>query len=136
MFPIKSIQLRGNLMHEISYKLCPNTEFSSGNWQIAVTNACIDLNEDLDFFCTISSNFCVNHRYDQSGAIETYEQPLFTFLLNGKRLTKVFHSTSPVWFEINRLSDVLILRFTDCIQNTKSQANCDISVTLLVQRKY
>jgi len=86
MFPLKVVQIQGNLKdNNFTYRLCPNTEFSSGIWQCALSSVCCEAQVDINTFCNISSNFSVNKHFSQKGELETYAQPLATIHMNLKR---------------------------------------------------
>jgi len=118
MFPIKAVQIKGNL----------------GRWNIAVTTVCFDCKENINFFCTISSNFCVNTKFNEVGDIVTYQQPLLTSLMNTKKDGKLILRSNPTWFEINRFSDVLFLNLQDDITGQEIKANIDAIITIMFKR--
>jgi len=135
MFPIKAVQIKGNLKNDrLSYRLCPNTEFSTGRWNTAVTSICCDCKEDINFFCTISSNFSVNTKYNELNDIVTYQQPLFTSLMKAEKNGKIILTANPTWFEINRFSDVLFLNLENSLTGVKIQSNVDAIITIMFKR--
>ena len=82
---IKSVIVSGNLNDNLVYKLCPNTEFSDGAWNVTIKSigySCLVPNfKDL---CQISCNLVKSQRYKDSYEVESYDQPFNIFLLETK----------------------------------------------------
>lgn len=133
---IKSVQITGHLPRDtLYYRLCPNNEFSSGTWQMAISTIACEPSVDFSKFITVTSNFCVNQRYNNQSSIENYEQPLATICLNAKAATKVLNRFSfPIWFTINRISDILTLKLIDSFTEEAHQDNLKVAVTLLFHK--
>jgi len=129
---MKCIPVVGNISaRTLTYRLCPNTEFSNGKWQMAISVVCLEsqVDTDLYLFCTISSSFSVAIRYSKNGATEVYEQPLVTFQLNLKKNTKSINRFSfPLWLNINQISDEVI--FT--CKNAKDETHLDQNVNAVI----
>jgi len=86
MYSIKLVQIKGNLAQQnFSYRLCPNTEFSTGTWQMALQSVGYETKVDINQFCNITSNFSVSKHFSESGIAENYEQPLATVHINLKK---------------------------------------------------
>lgn len=83
MSAIKSILLKGNLTAPLNYRLCPNTEFSSGAWNLsiaAISYSCEDAN--FKTICSLSCNFVRGQKYSASeGSTISYQMPLVLFSL-------------------------------------------------------
>lgn len=95
--PTKCVEIKANLKNSFpTYRLCPNSEFSTGQWMLAITSICCEaIAEDINSFCTVSSNFCVSERYSASGQVEIYQQPLTTIYVNLKKNKSINRFTSP-----------------------------------------
>jgi len=112
MRPHKSILLSGNLKTKpVEYRLCPNTEFSFGQWQIALCGLFFELKSEdinLNVFCTVSTNASVQDRFSKYGDVETYQQPFITvhLKLNKDTSKTSFNFSNPVWLPINRISGI------------------------------
>ena len=76
----------------------------------------------------------VDQKYSKEGEIETYEQPLVTFYLSVRPNEKISTRFYPMWFNINRQSDTLYLKFFDASTDEKLKSNCTIITTLLLRK--
>lgn len=133
---LKSINITGNIANGLTYKLCPSSEFSTGHWQVAVANICIDTSEDINVFCTISTNFSINKRYSDTQQIEAYEQPLNSLHFNLKKANPraMNRFTHLLWLDINRISDDMDFHFVDPLSGQRLQQNAKISMNVLFRR--
>lgn len=133
---IKSVQIKGNISTgKLTYKLCPSNEFSLGTWQVAISTICLESAVDASQFFTFTSNFCVSQRYSQQGVIESYQQPLATIYVNVKAQAKTMNRFSfPIWFTINRISDILCLKVTDSFTEIEIDRDIKLSLTLLFRK--
>ena len=135
MFSMKSVNVRGRLPDgNLSYRLCPSTEFSKGSWQMAIGSISCHSVVDQKVLCSVSSNVSVDQKYSKEGEIETYEQPLVTFYLSVRPNEKISTRFYPMWFNINRQSDTLFLKFFDASTDEKLKSNCTIITTLLLRK--
>lgn len=136
MFKTKCVSVSGNLkQNNISYKLCPNTEFSTGKWQISISVVCLEAKEDINTFCSITSNFSVENRFSSKGELESYEQPLVTFQINLRKSGKsVQRFSNPIWLNINRLSDEILFRFLQQPNETVLNFDCVAVINILFRR--
>lgn len=132
----KCVQLFGNLKSEkIIYKLCPNTEFSNGDWEISVSSLCVSSAVEESNFWTISCNFSVNKKISHKGEFEIYEQPLATVFINLKAGNKSINRFSyPLWLKINRISDSITFTFSQNSSTNKITKDCDIILNILFRR--
>ena len=89
---------------------------------------------DQKVLCSVSSNVSVDQKYSKEGEIETYEQPLVTFYLSVRPNEKISTRFYPMWFNINRQSDTLYLKFFDASTDEKLKSNCTIITTLLLRK--
>ena len=71
MFSMKSVNVRGRLPDgNLSYRLCPSTEFSKGSWQMAIGSISCHSVVDQKVLCSVSSNVSVDQKYSKEGEIE------------------------------------------------------------------
>ena len=126
MYAIKCAQISGNVNGSLKYRLCPSTEFSTGRWNVAISEVCAHANEEFKGFITLSTDFSVNQQFNNKKEIEIYQQPLITFQLD---LT-----SGPVWLEINRTKDIMNITAKDTFTQTEIKENVEISITLLFKR--
>ena len=85
---IKSVIVSGNLNRNLVYKLCPNTEFSEGAWNINIkTIAYSCLIPNFKELCEISCNLVKSQRYNDSFEVESYDQPFTIFVLESQKTT-------------------------------------------------
>jgi hypothetical protein len=91
-FPIKSVLLKGRLRdsaNPVTYRLCPGTEFSEGKWNLSLISLSYNIIENpqeqinKEVF-SISCNQVKGHKYSNSYEVESYNQPLSTFVLDHK----------------------------------------------------
>ena len=78
MSAIKSILIKGNLHSSpLTYRLCPNTEFSLGAWNLSVTAisySCTDVHFKSQ--CSLSCNFVRGQKYSvNEDSIVSYQMP-------------------------------------------------------------
>lgn len=132
----KTVQISGNLKDEgLSYRLCPSDEFSNGQWCVSVSNIAFRSEQPLNALCTLSTNFCVHKKFSKSGEPEIYEEPFGTFELVTTREKKMTtKDLTPIWLKINRISDVLKLRFKNPFSNEDMKLDCTITALLLFQK--
>jgi len=85
---MKTVSIKGNLNKQpLRYSLCPPEEFSFGVWGISILSVAYSANQmNVITCCEISSNFVVSERYNAQHGIETYEQPLLSFLLDTSKV--------------------------------------------------
>ncbi|MBM3937457.1 MAG: hypothetical protein FJ333_02220 [Sphingomonadales bacterium] len=136
MFPSKLVQVTGNLSkNNVQYRLCPNTEFSKGVWQMAISVICIEANVEINQFCTFSSSFSVNKQYSREGETHTVQQPISTIYVNLKKGSKSINRFSfPIWVTINRLSDVLDFQCSNSLNGNPFNPDCEIAITLMFRK--
>ena len=84
MSAIKSVLLKGNFKEKpLSYRLCPNSEFSSGAWNLSISSisyACDDKN--FKSTCSITCNFVRGQKLSQAeDSVLTYQMPLTLFTI-------------------------------------------------------
>jgi len=135
MYAIKCAQISGNVNGSLKYRLCPSTEFSTGRWNVAISEVCAHANEEFKGFITLSTDFSVNQQFNNKKEIEIYQQPLITFqldLTSGAKSMRRF--SSPVWLEINRTKDIMNITAKDTFTQTEIKENVEISITLLFKR--
>ena len=82
MSAIKSILLKGNFTTvPVTYKLCPNTEFSEGAWNLsihAISYQCQEANFVSQ--CALTCNFVRGQKYSlNETSITNYQMPLIVF---------------------------------------------------------
>lgn len=135
MFPLKCVSISGESIRDLRYRLCPNTEFSDGEWQIALSAVCIKAEEELNFFCSVNSNFSVDKRYSKDGEIQIYQQPLNTWLVLLKKDGQSVNRFSyPLWFNINRLSDEVIFTLCDASNEKRIDKKFKVVLNVLFRR--
>ena len=64
MYAIKCAQISGNVNGSLKYRLCPSTEFSTGRWNVAISEECAHANEEFKGFITLSTDFSVNQQFN------------------------------------------------------------------------
>jgi len=134
MTAIKVVNLTGNIQSNLSYKLCPNTEFSIGHWQIAISTFCVEAFQDINAFINITSNASVNQRFDK-GRVSVYEQPLNTVHLNIKNKAKSINRFSmPIFLDVNRQSEDIDINFYDSLTGKKCDFNAKVSLNVMFRR--
>lgn len=130
---MKNISITGNVRRNLTYRLCPNTEFSIGNWQIGLTTICTEALQDINAFVNITSNVSVSEKY-KSGNIVTYEQPLNTIYLNLKKNAKAINRFStPIYLDMNRQSEEIEFHFYNTL--TEQKFEMDVNIALNIQFK-
>jgi len=109
----------------------------SGRWEMALHTLCCQSEETIDSFCTVSTNFSVAQRYSKNGEAETYQQPLLSFQLKTKSTSpKTYNRVSdPIWVDINRVSDILFLKFSDAFTNEEMKKDCEVATILLFRKR-
>ena len=84
MSSVKSVLVRGTfLQRPLSYRLCPNTEFSVGAWNLCIhTIAYVCVDPNIKTHCSISCNFVRGQQFSSNGdTVLTYQMPLQLFTL-------------------------------------------------------
>lgn len=93
----KSVSIKGNLNHKVSYNLCPTDEFSTGQWLIGISSIAYQSSESLNICCEVTSNFTVGKKFSKNLQVEDYEEPLATFFIdtskNLRRIRQINQST-------------------------------------------
>lgn len=132
----KTVQITGNLKSDgLKYRLCPSDEFSNGRWCVSVLNIAFELKEPINVLCTLSTNFCVNKRFSKFGEPEIYEEPFGTFEILTTREKKLMAKDfTPIWLEINRISDVLKLKLKNPFTNEDIKLDSMVSAILLFRK--
>lgn len=77
----RSITIQGNLRNQLTYNLYPADEFSTGEWFISISSVSYDAKEVFSLCCEISTNFVVGQKYSKNFELQSYEQPLGTFII-------------------------------------------------------
>lgn len=137
--PIKSLLLNGNLKNlngELKLKI-PFEELRIGLWQICILDVGFEALEKINLIVSISTNFVTDIKYNQSDFIETYSPTLSLILLKNTSATStksVVHLEKN-WFFVNNLSEHLNLNFKNVSDNNPVNSNCNVYVTVLMQRK-
>ena len=84
MSSVKSIILKGNFKeHQLIYRPCPNSEFSSGAWNICINTIDYKCNDpNFKSHCSISCNFVRGQKFSANqDSVLTYQLPLGLFLI-------------------------------------------------------
>lgn len=137
--PIKSILLNGNLKTgngELKIKI-PFEEIRRGLWQLCILNVGYEALEKVNLITSISSNFVTDVRYNQNDIIETFSPSLALVLLKNTSSNE-FKSVQQLeknWLFVNNLSEYLTLNFNNVRNNQKISIDCNLYVTVLLQRK-
>lgn len=127
---MKIVSVTGNIKDGVIYRLCPNTEFSIGSWQIAISTISADASQDINSIVNITSSVSVNQKY-KDGKVTIYEQPLNSVYLNLRKNSKSINRfTFPIYIDINRQSEEIEFHFIDGF--TGSLLNFDVKVSLTV----
>lgn len=96
MSVIKTVSIKGNLLKQpFRYSLCPPEEFSFGLWSIAISSIAYSASQATNIFisCEVSSNFVVAEKFNEQREVETYEQPLASFMIDTTKIklrTQIF----------------------------------------------
>jgi hypothetical protein len=133
-FALKSVILKGDLGETISYKLCPATEFSEGVWTIAlnsITYTSLSSIKVKDNF-SISCNLVKGQKISKSNEVESYDQPLTSFLFESEKKKDTIYLNKN-WFQINAVSNELKFILTNEDQPNVSYVG-KICLQVLFQR--
>jgi hypothetical protein len=134
-FPIKSVLLKGRIQQSVTYKLCPGTEFSEGVWNLSLlslTYSVITSDQTNKEVFSISCNQVKGHQFSSSNEVESYNQPLSTFIVDHKLKTKNVNFEK-LWFHINSISNELKFSFKN-ESNEAFEYDCEIYLQVLFQR--
>jgi hypothetical protein len=115
---IKSVLIKGKIKDKLVYDLCPSTEFSEGIWNLCLVSLSYstNINENIKDIFSISCNVAKSQKFTATKEIETYNQPLNSFLLDSSlKKNTIYFNTQ--WFHINALSNQV--KF--CIKNETTE---------------
>jgi len=129
----KIVSITGNISTGLSYTLCPNTEFSIGTWQLAISAVCVEALQDTNTFTSITCSASVNQKY-VNGNVTIYEQPLNTIHLNLKKNSKSINRFTPIFLDFNRQSEYIEFHFYDCLTQRQLDINANVSINVLFRR--
>lgn len=131
---MKVVNLIGNIKDNLTYRLCPNTEFSTGSWQIALSAICAEAREDINTFVNITSSVSVSQKYT-NGEIAVYEQPLNTVYLSLRKTGKSINRFSdPLYLDINRQSEEIEFNFYDSLTGKRLIVDVKIALNVFFKR--
>jgi len=108
----KSILIKGNLNGGTpKYRVCPSNEFANGRWSVACASISFNATTQIELVGSVSTNFCVNHRFSKEGQVEMYQEPLAIFQISLKEnANNVTRNFNPIWLEMNSLSGINIIK--------------------------
>jgi hypothetical protein len=135
-FPLKSVLLKGTLENDITYTLCPATEFSEGLWTIAInslTYECIIEGIEIKQSFSISCNLVKSQKLSSTNQVESYDQPLNVFIFDSKLKKKTIYFDK-LWFQINAVSNELKFTIKNVEQNENVTYANKITLHVLFQR--
>ena len=87
--PIKSVVIYGNLQNDnLTYKLCPSSEFSEGVWNICISSLGYICKTNVNELCEVSCNLVKSQKYNNNFEVESYDEPFTLFLLESSANSK------------------------------------------------
>jgi hypothetical protein len=132
--PIKTTYLKGNLNQGATFssQICEqSTNISHGLWHICVSSICIDCKDPNGAFCSISCNLVKDKKLNSvSKIIEQCNPSIATVFVKGRKIVYV----DKTWFIINNQCTDLKLFFSNIETNDRLLIDCELVVTLLLQR--
>lgn len=138
MMAMKVVNISGTITQNsnlLRYRLCPSTEFSVGQWQMAISTLCVHANQDINAFLAVTSNASVSQKYINFQPSD-YQQPLNVVYINLKQGTRSLNRFSyPLFIDINRVLEEIDFYFTDSLTERAAAVNAQVSINVLFRRK-
>ena len=131
---IKSLSFSGSLSNGfLSYTLAKN-ELSEGLWQLSVRDCgyFVKISKQSEFV-QITTNVIKDIR-EKNYMPQNYMPVIASALIKGQEHEKKIVYFEPVWFGITTPERVIVLHFQNPFNEELIKMNCDIFVTLLLQR--
>jgi hypothetical protein len=134
--PIRSFTLKQQLQTSsvLRYQLV-QSETKSGLWQICIKDIAIIFYSDVNLIAYIESNLVKDLKYNNaSGGLQSYHPKICSFALKGKVNEKKLIQLEKNWFQVNAPNSDLKLYIRDVESDDLIIVNCELVVTVLMQR--
>jgi len=134
--PIRAFSLKQKLQTvSILQEQFVQSETKSGLWQICIKDISIVFNTDLNLIAYIESNLVKDLKYNSaSGGLQSYHPTICSFALKGKKNEKKIILLEKSWFQVNAPNSDLKLYIRNLENQNLISEDCDLFVTVLMQR--
>jgi len=132
-----SIFLMGNLREKngvLDIKL-PYDEMRYNLWQFAIIDYSFECKvNQTNVLGKISTNFVTDTCFTENSEIVSYQPVICQILLKGNALSKQCIHLTPNWFYINSFNQKLQLFFKNIHTNELLSTDCNVYVSIIIQR--
>jgi hypothetical protein len=132
--PLKTTFLSGNLQRQSDFlnHICDqSTNLSLGLWNICISSIFINTKDQNGVFCSISCNLVKDKRINvKTKNLETYNPSISAVFLKGRKIVYL----DKTWFTINNQCTDLKLFFTNIETQEHIEMDCELYITVLLQR--
>jgi hypothetical protein len=131
--PIKTYLLRGNLNRGRFFvtPICTeSTNISIGLWNLCISSICLDTKDSNGVFCSILCNLVIDKQLNLESKVETSNPPIATIFLKGRKIVYI----DKTWFTINNQCSDIKLFFVNLQTQQPPLIDCELYVTVLLQR--
>jgi hypothetical protein len=134
--PLRTFSLKANIPNSSILKTqFVQSETKSGLWQICIKDIAIIFKADINIISAIQCNLVKDLKFkNETGGLESYNPTIGVFPLKGKLNEKKLIQFEKCWFLINAPNSELKLYVTDLESEASLDSNCDLYITVLMQR--
>ena len=131
---IKSLSLSGSLTNGLLLYTLAKNELTEGIWQLSVRDFgyLVRVNNTSQFV-QIACNLIKDLR-EKNYVVQNYMPVIASAKIEGQEHQKKIVYFEPVWFQITTPERIISLYFRNPFSEELVQINCDVFVTLLLQR--
>jgi hypothetical protein len=132
-YSIKSLSLKGSLSNGmLKYNFAKN-ELKEGIWQISIREFGYVLKANTSTFVQFSTNVIKDLR-EKNYTVENFMPAIGSAKLEGKTSEKIIVYFEPIWFQITTPDKEICLYFRNPFNEDLIINDCDVFVTILLQR--
>ena len=134
--PLRTFSLKANIPNSSILKTqFVQSETKSGLWQICIKDIAIIFKADINIISAIQCNLVKDLKFkNETGGLESYNPTIGVFPLKGKLNEKKLIQFEKCWFQINAPNSELKLYVTNVETETSIDSDCELYVTVLMQR--
>ncbi len=111
-------------------------KFQKGIWQVAIDSVSIqqlNLENLVETICCLKCNWITNTKLNENNELYSQSPVIFQWLVS-KQLD-CFHNSNLTWFDINSLSQNLIIDVENLLTNMLIDFECKLNVIFLLKQK-